>query len=378
MSHDDLREQAPRWGALVLEDGSCYVGKMFGADVDVVAEVVFNTGLTGYQEICTDPSYRGQMVVMTHPQIGNYGVSERVRESDQPWLAALIVRDAAPEPHHWASEATIGAYLSEYGVPGLSEIDTRALTRRLRTKGTLRGVLERVASRRIDDTTRVRLVAQAQALVLPVLIGEVSGHAPRVSSADDGPRVAIVDCGVKWSIVRELETRGAVVSYHPWDVSARSLMDAAPDGVLIANGPGDPALLDVPVGTARTLLDRGLPILGICLGHQIIGRAAGAETTRLPFGHHGANHPVRNERTGRVYITSQNHEYQVAEGSGLERSGFSVSHRSLNDGSVEGLAHATLPVRTVQFHPEGGPGPRDAGDVFDQFIESMTARTTRS
>jgi carbamoyl-phosphate synthase small subunit len=374
----EVIQPAPRWGALVLEDGSCYVGKMFGADVDVVAEVVFNTGLTGYQEICTDPSYRGQMVVMTHPQIGNYGVTDRVRESDQPWLAALIVRDAAPEPHHWASQSTIGAYLREYGVPGLSDIDTRALTRRLRTKGTLRGALKRVSSRQLDEAERGRLVAEAQALVLPVLIGQVSGHAPQASISGDGPRVAIVDCGVKWSIVRELEARGARVSCHPWDVSAQTLLDAGPDGVLIANGPGDPALLDVPVGTARTLLDRDVPLLGICLGHQIIGRAAGAVTTRLPFGHHGANHPVRHERTGRVYITSQNHEYQVAEGPALERSGFSVSHRSLNDGSVEGLTHATLPVRTVQFHPEGGPGPRDAGDVFDQFIESITSRATRS
>jgi carbamoyl-phosphate synthase small subunit len=359
---------SPRWGALVLEDGSSFVGKMFGAEAETAAEVVFNTGLTGYQEICTDPSYRGQMVVMTHPQIGNYGVSDRVRESDQPWLAALIVRDASPEPHHWDSHTTIDAYLCQFGIPGLAEVDTRAITRRLRTLGTLRGVLARVPGRQIDLATRESLAERAGALTLPVMVGEVSGHTPSVLAKSDGPSIAVVDCGVKWSIVSQLEKRGARVIPFPWDVTAETLMDARPDGVLIANGPGDPSLLDVPVQTATRLLELGTPLLGICLGHQIIGRAGGGETTRLPFGHHGANHPIKDERNGRVYITSQNHEYQVAETRELLESGFRVSHRSLNDGSVEGLVHGELPVRTVQFHPEGGPGPKDAARIFDEFL----------
>jgi carbamoylphosphate synthase small subunit len=185
---------------------------MFGAQAETAAEVVFNTGLTGYQEICTDPSYRGQMVVMTHPQIGNYGISDRVRESDQPWLAALIVRDAAPEPHHWASRATIDEYLTEFGVPGLAEVDTRAITRRLRTKGTLRGVLTQVPARRLlDDHVREALVERARQHTLPVLLGQVSGHTPALASNGDGPNIAVVDCGVKWSIVQQLEQRGAHV-----------------------------------------------------------------------------------------------------------------------------------------------------------------------
>jgi carbamoyl-phosphate synthase small subunit len=357
-----------RWGALVLEDGAAYVGKMFGAEAETTAEVVFNTGPTGYQEICTDPSDRGQMVVMTHPQIGNYGVSDRVRESDQPWLAALIVRDAAPEPHHWASRATIHEYLSEFGVPGLAEVDTRAITRRLRTKGTLRGVLTQVPARRIDDQLREALAERARQLSLPILLGQVSGHTPLLTPNSDGPNIAVIDCGVKWSIVQQLEQRGARVTPFAWDVMPETLLESRPDGVLIANGPGDPAMLDAPVNTAKRLLETGTPLLGICLGHQIIGRAGGAETTRLPFGHHGANHPVQDERSGHVYITSQNHEYQVAETRELQESGFSVSHRSLNDGSVEGLVHRDLPVRTVQFHPEGGPGPKDAATIFDEFL----------
>lgn len=362
-----------RWGALVLEDGACYVGKMFGADAESAAEVVFNTGLTGYQEICTDPSYRGQMVVMTHPQIGNYGVADRVRESDRPWLAALIVRDAAPEPHHWASQSTIHQYLTEFGVPGLSEIDTRAITRRLRTKGTLRGVLARVPSRQIDEAMRAALAERARGITLPVLAGEVSGHTPELTANPNGPRIAVIDCGVKWSIVRQLELRGAQVVPFAWDVAAETLLDGRPDGVLIANGPGDPAMLDEPVKAAGVLLERGIPLLGICLGHQIIARAAGGETTRLPFGHHGANHPVRDERTGHVYITSQNHEFQVSETPRLSQAGFRVSHRSLNDGSVEGLVHEQLPVRTVQFHPEGGPGPKDASAIFDELLALVHA-----
>ncbi|MFN0071698.1 MAG: glutamine-hydrolyzing carbamoyl-phosphate synthase small subunit [Chloroflexota bacterium] len=364
---------AVRWGALVLEDGACFVGKMFGADVESVAELVFNTGLTGYQEICTDPSYRGQMVVMTHPQIGNYGIADRVRESDRPWLSALIVRDAATEPHHWASQSTVHTYLADFGVPGLSEVDTRAITRRLRTKGTLRAVLTRVSHRQVTAQLQETLAERARAFTLPVLAGEVSGHTPAFATGSDGPHIAVIDCGVKWSILRQLELRGARVSAFPWDVAAETLLDSQPDGVLIANGPGDPALLDPPVRMATRILDKGLPLLGICLGHQIIARAAGGETTRLPFGHHGANHPVRDERSGKVYITSQNHEYQVAESPQLVDAGFQVSHRSLNDGSVEGLVHKQCPVRTVQFHPEGGPGPKDAAAIFDEFLALIRA-----
>jgi carbamoyl-phosphate synthase small subunit len=369
-----------RAGVLALEDGSTFWGAAFGEAVDAGAEVVFNTSMTGYQEVATDASYKGQIVVFTYPLIGNYGVFPRAAESRRPWAEAVVVRELN-EPAR-AGVDSLEAYLRAYGVPGLAGVDTRALVRRLRATGTMRGYLLQVRpSDAGDPAAGAEAVAQARAI--PALgdrpvVAEVSGPGREVLGAAGGPRIALLDTGVKENQVRLLAARGASVKLFPAEARGSDILGWRPDGVLLSNGPGDPAALRDIVRTTRLLLDAAaapgsgtgspLPILGICLGHQLVGRAIGATTSRLPFGHHGANHPVRDLRTGRVAITSQNHEFQVDEQSIDPASGFYVSHRNLNDGSVEGLAHRTLPIRTLQFHPEAAPGPEDNAHAFDEFI----------
>ncbi len=367
-----------RLAILVLEDGSVFEGRPFGAEVEAEGEVVFNTCMTGYQEVCTDPSYRGQMVVMTHPQIGNYGVAAEVSESVQPWLAALIVRDYAPFHHHWQSETSLGDWLASHGVPGVQGIDTRALTRVLRTKGTMRAKLfqrgippeEAELEAMLDQVQRVTSLSDKD------LVGEVSGAGARadvlrVGHSGSGPHIVLVDCGVKLNIIRSLVQRGAKVTNVQHKATLREILGLEPDGVLLCNGPGDPASLLQVVETTRGLLRARVPLMGICLGHQILGRAIGATTSRLKFGHHGGNHPVKDLVTGRVDVTSQNHEFQVDAESIPPESGFYVSHRNLNDGSVEGLAHPALPAFSVQYHPEGCPGPQDNQYLFDRFLEMV-------
>ena len=366
-----------RAGVLALEDGSVYWGEAFGGAASVGAEVVFNTSMTGYQEVASDASYRGQIVVFTYPLIGNYGTFPRAAESRQPWAEAIVVRELS-EPSR-PGVAPLDEYLRSYGVPGLAGIDTRALVRRLRSRGTLRGYLLQVRPSEAGDTAAAgEAVAKARAvppLAERPVVQEVTGSTRETVGAADGVRVALLDTGVKQNQVRLLAARGATVRLFPATSRASEILQWRPDGILLSNGPGDPASLDDTVETARLLLDatraRGaqpLPLFGICLGHQLIARAIGATTSRLPFGHHGANHPVQDVRTGRVAITSQNHEFQVDERSIDPRSGFYVSHRNLNDGSVEGLAHRTLPVRTLQFHPEAAPGPADNEHAFDDFL----------
>jgi len=367
-----------RQAALVLEDGTVFVGRAFGAEVDVDGEVVFCTAMTGYQEICTDPSYRGQMVVLTHPQVGNYGVSQSAAESARPLLTALLIRELADLPNHWESHEDLSTYLARWSVPGLDGIDTRALTRRLRSHGALRAVLRQAGPTGFtsEDLDRLKEAArEVTPLSEKLLIPEVSGitAAPEVESTR-GSRVVLVDYGYKSNIARSLQRRGAFVDLVPWDVGYEGIMQRNPDAVLLSNGPGDPAQLADAVETTRRLIPSGLPIMGICLGHQIIGQAAGANTTRLPFGHHGGNHPVKDVHSGRVAITSQNHEFQVEAGPALDASGFDVSHLSLNDGSVEGLRHRELPVFSVQFHPEGCPGPQDSQPQFDHLFELIARR----
>jgi len=367
-----------RQAALVLEDGTVFVGRSFGAEVDVDGEVVFCTAMTGYQEICTDPSYRGQMVVLTHPQVGNYGVAHSAEESARPLLTALLVRELADYPHHWESHEDLSAYLQRWGVPGLEGIDTRALTRRLRSHGALRAVLRQAGPRGFsgDDLDRLKEEArEVTPLSEKLLIPEVSGITPAPDlESSRGSRVVLVDYGYKSNIARSLQRRGALVDLVPWDAGYEGIMARNPDAVLLSNGPGDPAQLADAVATTRRLIPSGVPIMGICLGHQIIGQAAGANTTRLPFGHHGGNHPVKDVHSGRVAITSQNHEFQVEAGPALDASGFDVSHLSLNDGSVEGLRHRELPVFSVQFHPEGCPGPQDSQPQFDHLFELIARR----
>jgi carbamoyl-phosphate synthase small subunit len=363
---------------LVLEDGSTFVGTPFGAEVGAEGEVVFNTSMTGYQEVCSDPSYRGQIVVMTHPQIGNYGVSPVSNESTRPWVAALIVRDYSPYYHHWQGEESLDQWLDRYGVPGMQGVDTRAITRALHTKGTMRAMLfqreappEDVALEEMLDGVR-----HVTSLSEKDLVGEVSGAGSeadilKVGPEGTGPHVVLVDSGVKHNIIRSLVRRGARVTNLRHAATTREILDLNPDGVLLCNGPGDPASLAQIVDAARGVLEAEIPLMGICLGHQILGRALGATTSRLRFGHHGGNHPVKELATGRVNITSQNHEFQVDAASIPPESGFYVSHVNLNDGSVEGLAHSSRPVFSVQYHPEGSPGPQDNQYLFDRFIDMI-------
>ncbi len=366
---------------LVLEDGSSFVGTPFGAELPAEGEVVFTTSMTGYQEVCTDPSYRGQMVVMTHPQIGNYGIASVSAESTRPWVAALIVRDYAPFHHHWRAEESLHDWLARHGVPAMQGVDTRAITRLLRTKGTMRGMLFQGESQphdveleaMLDSVRRVPLLSEKD------LVGEVSGAGEgadvlRVGQGGNGPHVVLLDCGVKHNIIRSLVQRGARVTNVRHVATAREILALDPDGVLLCNGPGDPASLAQVVETTRQLLETRVPLFGICLGHQMLGLAIGATISRLKFGHHGGNHPVKDLATGRVNITSQNHEFQVDGRSVPGDTGFYVSHVNLNDGSVEGLAHPELPVFSVQYHPEGSPGPRDNEYLFDRFLE-MTKRS---
>lgn len=362
-------QRSRREAALALEDGSIYIGQAFGALAPSAAEVVFNTGVTGYQEVVTDPSYRGQMVVMTHPQIGNYGVADSGDESVQPWVAGLIVRELADVPHHWEARTRLDVFLEQWGVPGLQGIDTRALVRRLRETGTQRGVLRQASHEsgfspsEFDELRRA--AREAPSVSQLDLVTGVSGVLPRAAARDD---IAVLDLGAKWNILRSLERRGVEPRIFRWDASADEILDHHPRGILISNGPGDPEKLSDVVSTVGHLVASGTPVMGICLGHQVLGLAAGARTNRLPYGHHGGNHPVRDLASGRVTITTQNHEFQVVADTLPAASGFEVSQINLNDGSVEGLRHRELPVFSVQYHPEGSPGPQDSQPLFDDFL----------
>jgi carbamoyl-phosphate synthase small subunit len=308
--------------ALALEDGSVFVGEPFGAMSDVAAEVVFNTGITGYQEVSTDPSYRGQMVVMTHPQIGNYDVALSGDESVRPWVSALIVRELAEQPHHWESRTRLEDFLRTWDVPGLQGIDTRALVRRLRETGTQRGVLRHSAASGFTpgELEEVRAAAKLAPSVSQLdLVTGVSAVLPIEPSEGE---IALLDCGAKWNIVRSLERRGVHPRVWAWDTSASEILATRPRGILISNGPGDPAKLPTVVAELEKLVGSGTPVMGICLGHQLLGLVAGAETNRLPYGHHGGNHPVRDLATGRVTITTQNHEFQVVADTIPKNSGF--------------------------------------------------------
>jgi carbamoyl-phosphate synthase small subunit len=377
MAFNNTRHSAAarRAAALALEDGSVFTGEAFGAHTEAAGEVVFNTGMTGYQEVATDPSYRGQMVVMTHPQIGNYGVSSSGEESVRPWVAAMIVRELADRPHHWEACDTLHTYLERWGVPGLQGIDTRALVRRLREQGTLRGVLRQSGPGGFTPAELGRLrrhAPRAPSVSQLELVRDVSAILPGTAPDADSTDVVLLDCGAKWNIVRSLNRRGINPRVFPWNASASEILETKPGAIVISNGPGDPARLTPVVNELRMLVRSGTPILGICLGHQLLGLAAGATTSRLRYGHHGGNHPVRDLATGRVTITTQNHEFQVDRDSIPPSSGFEVSRINLNDGSVEGLRHRELPVFSVQYHPEGCPGPQDSQPLFDELLRLAT------
>jgi carbamoyl-phosphate synthase small subunit len=357
---------------LALEDGTVFPGIAFGAPIAGGGDLVVNTSQTGYQEVCTDPSYAGQVVVMTYPLIGNYGRLIADDQSVRPWLRGLVVANATAAVLDDARQ--LAALLREQGIPAIAGVDTRALARRLRTTGSLRGlILEPGVLDRTVATDRARAVRRWEdqdfvGEVSPATVTEIG------DPSEGGPLVAIVDLGLKANIVRSLRRRGVRVRVLPHTAGAAEVLDGDVSGVVISPGPGDPARLDAQTALARAVIADGRPLLGICLGHQIVGRAAGAETRRLRFGHHGANHPVRDLDTGYVQVTAQNHEVQVVGETLPRSSGFRVSQVNLNDGSVEGLRHLELPIETVQYHPEGAPGPLDAVAVFDRFVAAATAR----
>ncbi len=367
----------PRVGSLgpallALEDGTVFPGIAFGAAVAAGGDLVVNTSQTGYQEVCTDPSYAGQVVVMTYPLIGNYGRLIDDDQSLQPWLRALVVANATAAVVDDVRQ--LAALLRDEGIPAIAGVDTRALARHLRANGSLRGIVTEPGFVDRDAAVeRARAVPRWEdqdfvGQVSPASIMDVGSHDER------GPLIGIVDFGLKSNIVLGMRRRGARVRILPHTISTAVALAPDIDGLILSPGPGDPARLDGPVALARAIIDDGRPLLGICLGHQIVGRAAGAETRRLRFGHHGANHPVRDVDLGLVQVTAQNHEVQVVGESVPPESGFRVSQVNLNDGSVEGLRHATKPIETVQYHPEGAPGPLDALAVFDRFVAAAEAR----
>ena len=380
-------------GRLALESGATYEGVLFGAPLQRAhnGEVVFNTCMSGYQEVITDASYAGQVVVMTYPLIGNYGCRDDTAESSRVQCRALVVRELSADIGHARGERTVDEELQRNGIPGLRGVDTRALTRHLRDHGTLRGVI--AACSEMAASEQVELARSAPFVSDEDLVGMVSIDEPFraftepldptlhrgvVLSGNEhtgrGLRVVVLDYGVKLNQVRALCSRGAEVILVRQDARIEDVLRHEPDGIVLSNGPGDPSRLPHAVQLCRDLLDRRVPLLGICLGHQILGQAAGASTSRLGFGHHGGNHPVRDTELGTVYVTSQNHEFQVDAASLPEDSGWYVSERNLNDGSVEGLRHRELPAFSVQYHPEGAPGPQDRAGVFDEFLRMCAGR----
>lgn len=346
-------------GRLIFADGTTFEGLWIGAEEAVAGEVVFNTSMTGYQEILTDPSYFGQLVTLTYPLIGNYGTFAEAAESLFPWAKAVIAHEVSETPSRLHPHETVDAYLKRYGKPGLTEVDTRALTRYLRDHGTSHGVLVPA------DTPAEVFRPLLASIDLTQSVYSVSTPKPYVIDGE-GPHIAVMDYGVKNSIIRELARRGARVTVLPARTSARELDELKPDGVVLSNGPGNPADFSELLPTVRHIVGR-YPTLGICLGHQLIGLAEGAETYPLKFGHHGANHPLLDHRFNRVMITSQNHGYAVEPEKILDR--YDVRLTNLHDNTVEGLSHRSAPVLSVQHHPEAGPGPKDSLYLFDEFMQ---------
>ena len=359
---------------LALEDGTVFPGIAFGAPTAAGGDLVVNTSQTGYQEVCTDPSYAGQVIVMTYPLIGNYGRLPDDDQSLRPWLRALVVANATAAVLDDARQ--LSTLLRTAGIPALAGVDTRALARHLRAHGCLRGIV--TAPGETDEADAVERARAVPRWEDQDFVSQVSPPAVSELPAEQagGPTIGIVDLGLKANIVRSMHHRGAGVRVFPHTASPSDVLSSDIDGVILSPGPGDPARLEAQVALARAIIADGRPLLGICLGHQIVGRAAGAETARLRFGHHGANHPVRDVDLGLVQVTAQNHEVQVVGSSLPAASGFRVSQVNLNDGSVEGLRHAELPIETVQYHPEGAPGPLDALAVFDRFVAAARARRT--
>lgn len=356
---------------LILEDGTTYEGESFGSNETSIGEVVFNTSLTGYQEIATDPSYRFQIVVMTYPHIGNYGIEKIVAQSETPQVAGLVVRDVIREPSSSHAEMPISEYFEQNRVAAISGIDTRALTRKIRTEGAMRGMIT-TTDRPVDDL--VAEVRRAPSMAGLDLVQRVSRHERFTFSDPDiggetKRRVAVYDFGVKRDILRQLARHGAEVTVFPAKTDASEIINGGFHGVLLSNGPGDPEPVTYAQDNIRKLVGK-LPVFGICLGHQLLGLALGGKTYKLKFGHRGGNHPVKDMRTGRVEITAQNHGFSV-DADSLSTNDVEYTHINLNDQTLEGFRHRREPAMAVQYHPESAPGPHDSFYLFDDFVKMM-------
>jgi carbamoyl-phosphate synthase small subunit len=369
---------------LALENGTCFRGQAAGAEGATSGEVVFNTSMTGYQEVLTDPSYAGQIVTMTSPEIGNYGVTDEDVESRGVQVAGFVIRSASPVASNWRADRALSDYLKQNGIVAISDIDTRALTRLLRSSGVMRGV---IATGRPDPDELVAKARSIPKMEGTDLVREVTCAAPfqfTNPAADPGfivppgrraarpLRVAAYDYGMKWNILRRLTEHGCQVQVFPAMTPASELLATTPDGVFLSNGPGDPAVLDYAISNAQDLIKSDVPVFGICLGHQVLGLAMGARTFKLKFGHRGANHPVKELHSGKIEITSQNHGFAVDPQS--LPSDVEVTHLNLYDQTIEGLRHVSRPVFCVQYHPEASPGPHDADYLFSQFLDEMEKR----
>jgi carbamoyl-phosphate synthase small subunit len=358
---------------LALEDGTVFSGRSFGREGETTGEVVFNTALCGYQEVLTDPSYAGQIVTMTYPHIGNYGVNREDVESARPQVAGFVVREASIMASSWRASGELHRYLDEHGVVGISEIDTRALTRHLRTHGAKRGIISTLSA---DGAALVEKARRSRSMIGLDLAREVTCEKPfeyRDAATREHPfRVVAYDFGMKRNILRSLAAAGCDVTVVPATTTAAEALALRPDGIFLSNGPGDPEPCTYAIEATKALMET-LPVFGICLGHQILGLACGGKTYKLKFGHRGANHPVKNMATGQVEITSQNHGFAV-DPQLFEKSEFVQTHVNLNDGTVEGFRHRELPIISVQYHPEASPGPHDSHYLFGEFVELMRAR----
>lgn len=350
---------------LVLEDGLVFTGNHFGAAGEMDGEIIFNTGMTGYQEVLSDPSYKGQIVTMTYPLIGNYGIAGDDNESARLYLTGFVVRERSKIASNWRAKDELDSFLEKNGVIGIEGIDTRSLTKHIRLRGAMKAV---ISTEDLDDKSLVEKAKESPGLIGRDLVKEVTVDKPYEWNDRGRYKVAVIDCGVKYNILRELANLNCHVIVVPAFAKSQEILALKPDGLLLSNGPGDPAGVPYVSQTVRELIGK-IPIFGICLGHQMLGIAFGGKTYKLKFGHHGCNHPVKDLRTGKILITVQNHGFCVDMK--MIKKDVEETHINLNDGTCEGLRHKELPIFAVQFHPEAAPGPHDAKYLFGEFIKMM-------